>query len=71
MLDWASIATISNNSFPLANLKSISDGPIDNSSGIPYFYMTPWDLSGHDLSVFMLLFMLKKQYLNFELFLDK
>lgn len=51
--EWASIATISTalpiEGFPFANIISISDGPVNESSGTPYMYMTRMDLSGKDL----------------------
>jgi hypothetical protein len=53
--DWASIATISSmkniKSFPFANTYSVSDGTVANSSGIPYLYMTPLEMSSQDLAV--------------------
>lgn len=51
--DWASVATISTHpsiiSYPFANVISMSDGPVDHASGVPYMYMTRMDLSGKDL----------------------
>lgn len=51
--DWVSIATISTQSsikgYPFVGLKSLSDGPETNSTGIPYLYMTEMDISGKDL----------------------
>ncbi|XP_053606095.1 protein CREG1 isoform X2 [Plodia interpunctella] len=51
--DWASVATISTQTaikgFPFTNVKSIVDGPVDNSTGIPYFYMSPLDFTAKDL----------------------
>lgn len=50
---WASIATISTalpiQGFPFANIISVCDGPVNKSSGVPYMYMTRFDLSGKDL----------------------
>lgn len=37
---------------PFGNIFSVSDGPWDNSTGVPYFYMTPLDNSGLDLISF-------------------
>ncbi|KAH0624600.1 hypothetical protein JD844_032249, partial [Phrynosoma platyrhinos] len=34
---------------PFGNCLSLSDGPIDNSTGIPFFYVTPKDNSVADL----------------------
>ncbi|XP_066977474.1 protein CREG1 [Macrobrachium rosenbergii] len=51
--DWGSIATFSMapmiEGFPFANILSLSDGPIEVSTGIPYMYLTPMDLTSHDL----------------------
>ncbi|XP_018572364.1 protein CREG1 [Anoplophora glabripennis] len=53
--DWVSIASISTQKdiigYPFVSLKSLSDGPKTNSTGIPYLYMTDMDVSGHDLEV--------------------
>ncbi|KAJ8914597.1 hypothetical protein NQ315_017302 [Exocentrus adspersus] len=53
--DWVSIATISTQKsikgYPFVGLKSLSDGPTTNSTGIPYLYMTKMDVSGSDLEV--------------------
>ncbi|XP_030757917.1 protein CREG1-like [Sitophilus oryzae] len=50
---WVSVATISTQKsilgYPFVSLKSFCDGPVDNSTGIPYFYMTSMDVSGKDL----------------------
>ncbi|XP_046967161.1 protein CREG1 [Vanessa cardui] len=52
--DWASIATISTlpaiEGFPFSNVKSVVDGSMANSTGIPYFYMSPLDFTARDLS---------------------
>uniref|UniRef100_A0A2A4JEH9 CREG-like beta-barrel domain-containing protein n=1 Tax=Heliothis virescens TaxID=7102 RepID=A0A2A4JEH9_HELVI len=51
---WASLATISVlpaiEGFPFSNVKSIVDGSLANSTGVPYFYMSPLDFSARDLS---------------------
>ncbi|XP_050308561.1 protein CREG1 [Anthonomus grandis grandis] len=51
--DWLTIATISTQKsiegFPFVSLKSLSDGPMDNSTGIPFLYMTDMDVSGQDI----------------------
>lgn len=53
--DWLSISTISAandiKGYPFVNLKSMSDGPIDNGRGIPYIYLTEMDISGNDIKV--------------------
>ena len=54
--DWASLATHCSRSpvegYPFANVFSISDGPtLEQSSGTPYFYLTPLELSVQDLKV--------------------
>ena len=36
--------------YPTANVFSMADGPVDSSSGIPYFYLTEMELSVHDLN---------------------
>lgn len=50
---WTAVATISSHKetdkYPFVNLKSVSDGPVGNGSGIPYFYITPLDFTGQDL----------------------
>ncbi|XP_028170591.1 protein CREG1 [Ostrinia furnacalis] len=52
--NWASIATISVlpaiEGFPFSNVKSIVDGSLANSTGIPYFYMSPLDFTAKDLT---------------------
>lgn len=51
--EWASISTISTadpiKGYPFGNIMSISDGPVDKSSGTPYAYISRMDLSGTDL----------------------
>ncbi|KAL1505728.1 hypothetical protein ABEB36_005225 [Hypothenemus hampei] len=51
--NWLSIATISTHEgiegYPFVSLKSFSDGPNDNGTGIPYLYMTDQDISALDL----------------------
>ncbi|CAL8142107.1 unnamed protein product [Orchesella dallaii] len=51
--NWTSLATISTMSpvrgYPFVNIFSLSDGPANNSSGIPYLYLTPLDISVTDL----------------------
>ncbi|XP_076032147.1 protein CREG1-like isoform X2 [Oratosquilla oratoria] len=51
--DWAAMATTSVHKniegFPFANVFSVSDGPLGTSTGIPYMYLTPMELSVHDL----------------------
>lgn len=37
--------------FPFANIFSVSDGTVSKSSGSPYLYMTPLDVSVIDLKV--------------------
>lgn len=52
---WISLATISTQSkivgYPFVSLKSFSDGPDNNSTGVPYLYMTDMDVSGKDVIV--------------------
>ncbi|RZC40965.1 Pyrid oxidase 2 domain containing protein [Asbolus verrucosus] len=51
--DWVSIATKSTQKaiegYPFVSLKSVSDGPPSNSTGVPYLYMTDMDVSGKDI----------------------
>ena len=51
--DWGAMATIAIRDpivgFPFANVFSLSDGPTNESSGVPYIYATPWEISFHDL----------------------
>jgi hypothetical protein len=37
--------------FPFANVFSVSDGTAEKSSGIPYMFLTPLDISIKDLQV--------------------
>ncbi|CAG9863268.1 unnamed protein product [Phyllotreta striolata] len=50
---WVSIATISTQEaikgYPFVSLKSLSDGTSQNSTGVPYLYMTEMDVSGKDI----------------------
>jgi len=52
--DWVSMATFSSREnftdYPTANVFSMADGPVDHSTGIPYFYLTEMELSIHDLA---------------------
>ncbi|KAL0102589.1 hypothetical protein PUN28_018116 [Cardiocondyla obscurior] len=52
--EWAAVATISTRkdvqTFPVANLVSIADGPAGNGTGIPYMYLTPLDYTAQDLA---------------------
>ncbi|KAM9710667.1 protein CREG2 [Menidia menidia] len=51
--DWGHLATISTQDkikgIPFGNIFSVSDGPLDNSTGVMYFYMTPMDYTVADL----------------------
>lgn len=53
-VDWAALATMTSQAgvkhSPYANIVSMSDGPVDQGSGVPFFYMTPLDLSSKDLA---------------------
>ncbi|KAI2660489.1 Protein CREG2 [Labeo rohita] len=50
--DWGHLATISTQDqikgLPFGNIFSVSDGPADNSTGVPYFYVTPMDNTVYD-----------------------
>ncbi|RXN28028.1 CREG2 precursor [Labeo rohita] len=54
--DWGHLATISTQDqikgLPFGNIFSVSDGPADNSTGVPYFYVTPMDNTVTDLRSF-------------------
>ncbi|XP_011252500.2 protein CREG1 [Camponotus floridanus] len=51
--EWAAIATVSvqkdTDTYPVADVVSISDGPIENGTGIPYMYITPLDTTTQNL----------------------
>jgi len=49
--DWTTMATFSVQmpGYPKANVFSVSDGTLGNSSGIPYFYLSDMEISVHDL----------------------
>jgi len=51
--NWGAMATISARTpivgFPFANVFSLSDGPLGESTGTPYIYATPMEISFHDL----------------------
>ena len=51
--NWAAMATISSRSpttgSPFANIFSVSDGPVEAGSGVPYIYISPWEISAQDL----------------------
>ncbi|KAM6934309.1 protein CREG2 [Xenentodon cancila] len=51
--DWGHLATISTQDkiegLPFGNIFSVSDGPLDNSTGVVYFYVTPMDNTVADL----------------------
>lgn len=53
--DWVAISTKSTQKetagYPFVNLQSMSDGPVTNSTGIPYLYMSDLDLSAIDVHV--------------------
>lgn len=55
-IDWGYLATISTQDkikgLPFGNIFSVSDGPLDNSTGVPYFYVTPMDNTVTDLQSF-------------------
>lgn len=51
--DWATLAYTGNQSFmdgmPMGRVYSVSDGTINNSSGVPYIMASPMDLSFQDV----------------------
>ncbi|XP_052420669.1 protein CREG2 [Carassius gibelio] len=54
--DWGHLATVSTQEqikgLPFGNIFSVSDGPAENSTGVPYFYVTPMDSTVTDLRSF-------------------
>jgi len=52
-VEWTSMSTISTHEpivgYPFVNVFSVSDGPVDNSTGIPYFFITEMEISMQDL----------------------
>ena len=50
---WTVMATLANRDpikgYPFANVFSVSDGTVDRSTGVPYIYLTPMELSAIDL----------------------
>lgn len=55
LLEWASLSYMGNQSFmdgkPMGRVYSVSDGTIDNSTGVPYIMVSPMDLSYQDVMV--------------------
>ncbi|XP_051870251.1 protein CREG1 isoform X2 [Pristis pectinata] len=53
--DWASMATISTHKpvvgRAFSNVFSISDGPPQRGSGVPYLYLTPLEISVQDIKI--------------------
>ncbi|XP_068950812.1 protein CREG1 [Petaurus breviceps papuanus] len=53
--NWGALATLSTvpavHGRPFANIFSVSDGPVGQSSGVPYFYLSPLQMSVGDLQV--------------------
>ncbi|XP_077991745.1 protein CREG1-like [Glandiceps talaboti] len=53
--NWAVMNTISTQpgmkGYPFGNVASVSDGTVNNSTGIPYFYITALDVSVRDFRV--------------------
>ena len=51
---WTAMATVAAREpimdYPFANIFSMSDGPLESSSGVPYMYLMPLELSAIDLS---------------------
>ncbi|XP_048459206.1 protein CREG1-like [Rhincodon typus] len=51
--DWCSMATIptqeSIQGLPFSNVFSVSDGPLEKGTGGPYLYLTPLEISVHDI----------------------
>jgi hypothetical protein len=56
LADWAAISTISSREptegYPFASVVAVSDSPPDDdSTGVPYLYLTPWAHYAFDLAV--------------------
>ncbi|XP_078581390.1 protein CREG1-like [Branchiostoma floridae x Branchiostoma japonicum] len=53
--DWGSLASISTHQpmkgKPFSNVFSVSDGPVGNGTGAPYFFLSPLDVTAQDLQV--------------------
>lgn len=51
--DWGVISTVSLhlNGIPFGNVVSYSDGPVGNSTGVPYFYLSNLDPTARDVVV--------------------
>ncbi|XP_019631020.1 PREDICTED: protein CREG1-like [Branchiostoma belcheri] len=53
--DWGSLASISTHQpmkgKPFTNVFSVSDGPVENGTGVPYFFFSPLDVTVQDLMV--------------------
>jgi len=51
--DWTALSTISTHEpivgYPFANVFSVSDGPVNASTGVPYMYFTDMEISVQDL----------------------
>ncbi|XP_067849138.1 protein CREG1 [Heptranchias perlo] len=51
--DWGSVATISTHEpvvgRAFSNIFSVSDGPLEQASGVPYLYLTPLEISVQDM----------------------
>jgi len=52
--NWGALATLAAREpivgFPFVNIFSLSDGPVGESSGVPYMYISPWEISARDLT---------------------
>ncbi|XP_050542684.1 protein CREG1-like [Daktulosphaira vitifoliae] len=53
--EWTTLSYIGNQSFmsgvPMGRVYSVSDGTIDNSTGVPYIMLSPMDLTYQDVMV--------------------
>lgn len=54
-VDWTTLSYVGNQSFmagvPMGRVYSVSDGTINNSTGVPYIMASPMDLSFQDVVV--------------------
>ena len=52
-VDWCVVGTVSTmdgrRGLPFTNVMSVVDGPVSNSTGVPYFYVTDYDQSMKDV----------------------
>lgn len=61
VLDWTTLSYIGNQSFmdgvPMGRVYSVSDGTVENSTGVPYIMASPMDLTFQDVTVNILIYL--------------